>query len=156
MSGGALNYFHESVQQMADNPALSTTVERKAFSQHLRKVAAALRAIEWNESGDGDDNESYLIRACLSKCDVLYAAIEEAEEILVTLEEEVVRAKIMHADVERAMYHVSPELAGQPCTIKYRIPAQGSQGPRACIRLDGGLGDIFVPEHCLKPITENE
>lgn len=54
---------------------------------------------------------------------------------------------------ERAMYRVSPELKGQPCTIKYRIPEHGTQGPRACIRLDAGFGDIFVPEHCLKPIV---
>ena len=94
MSGGAFDYFYVSVENIANRGEMSTTIERKAFSQHLRKVAAALKAIEWNESGDGDDSESYLIRACLSKCDVLYAAIEEAEEILVTLEEEVVRAKV--------------------------------------------------------------
>lgn len=64
--------------------------------------------------------------------------------------------KSMQADGERAMYHVAPDLAGQPCTIKYRIPEQGSQSARACIRLDGGLGDIFVPAHCLKPIGTDE
>jgi hypothetical protein len=34
--------------------------------RHLNLVAKALRAIEWNDSGDGDDREDEAIRACLS------------------------------------------------------------------------------------------
>ncbi len=38
---------------------------RVAFREHLKLVAAALQAIEWNDSGDGDDDEEKNICACL-------------------------------------------------------------------------------------------
>lgn len=40
--------------------------ERKAFREHLMLVANALRSIEWNDSGDGDDREAPNIMACIS------------------------------------------------------------------------------------------
>ena len=38
---------------------------RKKFKKHLEKVAEALRAIEWNDSGDGAGSEEDMIMACL-------------------------------------------------------------------------------------------
>lgn len=38
---------------------------RRAFRLHLANVARAMRAIEWDDSGDGDDSEDEAIRACL-------------------------------------------------------------------------------------------
>jgi hypothetical protein len=43
------------------------TAMRRAFSEHLVLVSRALRAIEWNDSGDGDPGEEDAIRACLFK-----------------------------------------------------------------------------------------
>lgn len=40
---------------------------RKRFKEHLLDVAAAMKAIEWNDSGDGARHEKALILACLSK-----------------------------------------------------------------------------------------
>ena len=58
------------------------TPERKAFADHLDKVAKALHDIEWVESGDyepGDENEA--IRACIGEEAI--KAVAEAQETLV-------------------------------------------------------------------------
>jgi len=54
------------------------TILRLAMRKHLLKVAAALRAIEWNDSGDGADNEEELIIACLQPADEIRQAREDA------------------------------------------------------------------------------
>jgi predicted RNase H-like nuclease (RuvC/YqgF family) len=64
MSGGSMEYLYSAVLNARFE---ENTAERKAFRKHLNKVATALRAIEWNDSGDGDDNESELIRACMTR-----------------------------------------------------------------------------------------
>lgn len=51
---------------------------RRAFRKHLNKVANALHAIEWNDSGDGHDKEDELILECIGTSAVLDQAIEEA------------------------------------------------------------------------------
>lgn len=74
MSGGSYSYVYAQVMEMADSlrpeggcpsycaePAL-----REMFREHLKRVANAMRAIEWNDSGDGDDDEVKLITACLN------------------------------------------------------------------------------------------
>lgn len=76
MSGGSMDYLYSKV---ADASFVTSSPERKAFYRHLRKVARALKAIEWNDSGDGDDGEHAAIMACISMTDVLRAAIEDAE-----------------------------------------------------------------------------
>lgn len=92
MSGGSMNYFYQKVQAIADafcevntehgleikeatDPAdLYESPLRPQFLAHLRTLAAqlelaaaALRAIEWNDSGDGAKDEDALIRACIEK-----------------------------------------------------------------------------------------
>jgi hypothetical protein len=62
MSGGSMDYLYAAVEDANFEP---TTVLRRAFKKHLHKVAKALRAIEWNDSGDGDDNEDEYIDNCL-------------------------------------------------------------------------------------------
>ena len=46
-----MDYLYEQVgvAQFAEDSVL-----RRAMRKHLNKVAAALHAIEWNDSGDGD------------------------------------------------------------------------------------------------------
>ena len=41
------------------------TALRQQFREHLIHVARALKAIEWNDSGDGDDEEDAVILAAL-------------------------------------------------------------------------------------------
>jgi hypothetical protein len=86
MSGGSMNYFYSQIEyaEFKEN-----TLLRRAMRQHLGKVAAALKAIEWNDSGDGADDEDELIRACLPKDaevrqakEELRAAIETARGLL--------------------------------------------------------------------------
>lgn len=73
MSGGSYDYAYARLDDFAEAmrgtggcgddaapPAL-----REAFREHLKLVARAMRAIEWNDSHDGDADESTLIRACL-------------------------------------------------------------------------------------------
>ena len=68
MSGGSMDYLCYKVEEAF---FLHGTLERKAFRKHLQLVAEALKAIEWNDSGDGADNEEELIRRCLGKGAVL-------------------------------------------------------------------------------------
>jgi regulator of replication initiation timing len=63
MSGGSMNYLYILVR---DAEFHTHSPERKAFREHLMLVANALRAIEWNDSGDGDDQEVHNIMACIS------------------------------------------------------------------------------------------
>lgn len=53
MSGGSMDYLSVKVEEAHFH---ETTIERKAFRDHLKKVAKALHAIEWNDSGDGADD----------------------------------------------------------------------------------------------------
>jgi hypothetical protein len=78
MSGGSMNYLFASVEnaEFSEN-----TVLRKAFKNHLNKVARALKAIEWNDSGDGDDFEDELIRACISQNEFKDKAISELKKL---------------------------------------------------------------------------
>ena len=71
MSGGKYNHAHMHVEQFvidldpegqehAASPRL-----RRAFANHLVDVAMAMKACEWNDSYDGDDCETALIRRVL-------------------------------------------------------------------------------------------
>ena len=79
MSGGSMNYLY---CQILDAPFVENTSLRRAFRDHLIKVAAACRAIEWNDSGDGDDEEEALIRFVLSPDAELRQATDDARRAL--------------------------------------------------------------------------
>ncbi len=73
MSGGSMNYAYLAIQNI-EFP--QTTLERKAFAVHLRKVAKALHDIEWVDSRDyREGEESEAILACLGDGALLDAAI---------------------------------------------------------------------------------
>lgn len=84
-----MNYLYAKIEYDAVFP--TNTPERKAFRKHLVKVAAALRAIEWNDSGDGASDEEELIRACLSPAATLEAATEAAQKALDDLRAELLK-----------------------------------------------------------------
>lgn len=78
MSGGSMDYLYRKVED-ADFP--TGTPERRALKDHLKLVAAALRSVEWVDSGDygpGDENADIL--ACIGKTAVLEAALRTAQE----------------------------------------------------------------------------
>lgn len=76
MSGGSMNYLYSKV---ADAEFKPDTTLRRAFKEHLKLVSVALRAIEWNDSGDGDSSEDEAIEACLPKGARLNQAFAEAK-----------------------------------------------------------------------------
>lgn len=84
MSGGALDYAYMRVQDVIQQIP-SDTLERRTFKAHLMNVAAALKAIEWNMSGDGDDDENKLILNCVSRRLVFDTQIEEGKRVLLDL-----------------------------------------------------------------------
>ena len=92
MSGGSLDYAYSKVEDAASNIP-GDTIERIAFKAHLLRVAKALKAVEWNLSGDGDDEEITLIRECLAPKDVLRTTIVEADRLLDTLRKEIAWAR---------------------------------------------------------------
>lgn len=92
MSGGSMDYLYSQVEE-AHWSFRRRTPMRDAFSIHLVKVAKALKAIEWNDSGDGNPDEDQLIRDCISKTDSLNACIYNAEIALEQLRDELIEAR---------------------------------------------------------------
>lgn len=84
MSGGSMDYLCYKVESANFR---MTTALRRAFYMHLQNVAKALHAIEWNDSGDGDDSEDAAIAQCVSAGDVLTAGIDQAEAPLKNLQD---------------------------------------------------------------------
>lgn len=72
MSGGHYDYAYFKAEDFSDHIELEDLCDysarelRVAFKQHLLDVANAMKAIEWNDSGDGDPDEQVLIRKCLT------------------------------------------------------------------------------------------
>jgi hypothetical protein len=71
MSGGSMRYLYQDVllaveidSDEGEGGFLKNTELRKLFAAHLKDVAAALKAIEWNDSGDGASDEDELILNC--------------------------------------------------------------------------------------------
>ena len=87
MSGGSMDYPYGKIENA---PFAEHTLLRRAFRQHLLKVADACRSIEWNDSGDGDSHEEENIRACLAPGALLEEATASArlamEELRALLE----------------------------------------------------------------------
>jgi hypothetical protein len=86
MSGGAYNYAYYKIEELAgDISRNAKTPERKAFVSLLVKVAKAAKAIEWNDSGDGDPCETDLIRSALGedwKKICMQELVSEADELI--------------------------------------------------------------------------
>lgn len=91
MSGGSYDYAYRRVEEMADmlraegSCHAAPTALRELFREHLRHVAEAMHAIEWNDSCDGDEREPELITRCLNgrlTDDVVDRVLENAERSL--------------------------------------------------------------------------
>ena len=92
MSGGSMDYLYSKLEYDANFH--TNTLERKAFKQHLARVARALHDIEWVDSGDfspGSENEA--IRKCLAPGAVLESAIQNAKDALAALQSEIAKAE---------------------------------------------------------------
>lgn len=91
MSGGSYDYAYCKIHDLASSIKLeggcgegycAPPELRRRFKKHLDDVAEAARAIEWNDSGDGDDEEAAKILRCLSPQDSGRAyALELAESL---------------------------------------------------------------------------
>lgn len=82
MRGGSMNYLYIAVEGAKFN---EDTILRKSFRLHLIKVSEALRAIEWNDSGYGADNEDFLIAkaiGCTQLKESIQAQIEDTHDEL--------------------------------------------------------------------------
>lgn len=83
MSGGSYDYAYIKVKDFADDVMMrSPSAARLAFIRHLYKVADAMKAIEWADSGDtAPGSEDAAIREVLDAkpIDVVRAAYAIAE-----------------------------------------------------------------------------
>ena len=79
MSGGSMDYLCYKIEEASFSLG---TPARRAFKKHLHLISKALKAIEWNDSGDGADDEEELIQKCLGKGDVINACVEDARRVL--------------------------------------------------------------------------
>jgi hypothetical protein len=89
MSGGSYNYAYHRLEEFSEEFGLrADTPARKAFAKHLQKVAKAMHDIEWVDSSDyGYGDEVEAIMACISKTELIEAAIERAEKAVKELTE---------------------------------------------------------------------
>lgn len=93
MSGGSMDYAYRHVEGAVDR-IRGNTPERAAFRAHLTLVARAMKAIEWVDSGDtAQGSEVAAIMACISRADVVGAAVERAEVALADLQRAIDGAK---------------------------------------------------------------
>lgn len=92
MSGGSMDYFYGKLGDAVDQ-VQGNTMRRIAIRSHMVKLARALKAIEWNDSGDGDDQEDALIDDCLAPRDVLAVTLSEAERIMEELKIQIEKAR---------------------------------------------------------------
>ena len=90
MSGGSMDYLYCKVQDAAFR---ENTPERKALRLHLNKLAKALQAVEWNDSADGADNESELIREAIGGQIILETSIQAAKEAYKDLGDQLARVE---------------------------------------------------------------
>jgi hypothetical protein len=71
MSGGEYGYAFLQLEQFEGKIPVKGCQDcaspelRQAFKDHLSLVVEAMKAIEWNDSGDADDKEEMLIKQCL-------------------------------------------------------------------------------------------
>lgn len=89
-----MQYFYLKLEDAAWD-FKRNNVRRRALHRHMLELAKVLKAIEWNDSGDGDDQEDALIDAVLSPSLQMETAIQmlnearaEAEALLARLKEE--------------------------------------------------------------------
>jgi hypothetical protein len=78
MSGGSMSYFSFRLEEVANQFQLHS-FRRRALRKLILKLAKALKAVEWNDSGDGDPQEDQLID------EVLGGPVAEIEEALLSL-----------------------------------------------------------------------
>ena len=95
MSGGCYDHAYSRIEELA-NEITPKTAMRRAFKAHLRDVAKACREIEWNDSGDGADEDAAIMK-CLGKDAqdiILSAATNEARRALNELATEISYAEL--------------------------------------------------------------
>jgi hypothetical protein len=82
MSGGSWEYLYARVNEAAERLQGDRNLARRAFGRHLLVVAAALKAIEWVDSGDRSAPEDELaIAAVLSPALMAKEAASELREV---------------------------------------------------------------------------
>lgn len=80
MSGGSMDHLYAKIDTATFR--LSTT-RRRAFKAHLQKVSEALRAIEWEDSGDsGEEETEKAIKAVLTPGHVLEQLVSDANQVV--------------------------------------------------------------------------
>lgn len=95
MSGGSMDFLYQKVKDAEFN---LNSPERIAFHKHLQKVSEALKAIEWNDSGDGDDDEMTLIREVIGDRVILESVLEVAEKAIGNL---IKRVALLRKEINR-------------------------------------------------------
>ena len=99
MSGGRYEYVYQRIDALAGEIRLvggchaAPPHVREALKSHLLELALALKAVEWNDSGDGDEGEEKLLRELLSPGAPLEAARQQAEEAAERLNAEIERSR---------------------------------------------------------------
>ena len=87
MSGGSWDYFCFSMDDVADRLCGEKDPLRRAFGEHMRKCSAAMKAIEWHDSGDwGPDDEAKALKDIFDDKEVIKILLSEGRELVNQLE----------------------------------------------------------------------
>lgn len=98
MSGGSYDYAYRRIEDLASeiraegSSSCAPPHLRRAFAAHLLKVASAARAIEWNDSCDGDRDETAKILDCIGPGADLETATDAARKASAELNDAIRRA----------------------------------------------------------------
>ena len=82
MSGGSWDYVYSRISDTAERLCRpGQSVERRAMGAHVHRLAAAMKAVEWLDSGDtmDDVNEIRTILAGFGDVDKQIAAVVAAD-----------------------------------------------------------------------------
>lgn len=88
MSGGSYDYAYVRLNEFADSLKekgacdAASPLMRRAFAEHCRKVAQAMRACEWNDSFDGDSRETQLISELVSPQPINKLVMSDLETLI--------------------------------------------------------------------------
>jgi len=80
VSGGSWDYVSEKFDEVGDRLIHEDDARRAALGRLVKRIALALHAIEWNDSGDGHDGEAGLIMDCVIPDEVAGCATKRLED----------------------------------------------------------------------------
>jgi hypothetical protein len=99
MSGGSWDYLHSKIEYAADRLSRDEVPQRRALGTLMARVAKAMYAIEWADSGDtAQGSDLAAIEAALGP-DAVERTLEEIERDIATATEQARQLIARHREI---------------------------------------------------------